>query len=72
MMQPIQNFIVFCLESYRQKNESGGNSSFELFKYNGVFEFLTENYEVLHTQGKDYILEEIATFLKSRHAVISR
>lgn len=60
------NFIVFCLETYRSKYHLKGRQIFDLFKNSGLFDYLLNGYEVLHTQGKNYILEDITDFLKAR------
>ncbi|WP_242651344.1 DUF3791 domain-containing protein [Clostridium tetani] len=37
-----------------------------LFYENGITDFLIDNYDILHTQGKGYILSEIELFLQNR------
>ena len=36
-----------------------------LFLELNVYDFLMQNYEILHTQGENYILEEIEGYLKN-------
>lgn len=36
------------------------------FDHHGVIDFLRSGYDVLHTQGREYILSEIDVFLKNR------
>ena len=36
-----------------------------LFRQTGVFQYLTEGYEVLHTQGRNYIVADIDDFIKN-------
>jgi len=43
-----------------------GKDVADLFKASGTLEFIINGYEMLHTQGKEYILEEIEIFLKNR------
>jgi hypothetical protein len=38
-------FVAFCLEGYKNKH--------------GIKQFLSDHYDVLHTQGMPWILEEI-------------
>jgi len=37
-----------------------------LFKKYGVLEYLGECYDVLHTVGRDYIIEDIDLFIAAR------
>lgn len=61
----ISQFIVFCTENYRISRQLKGSEVVALFQKQNVYDFLTQNYEVLHTQGEEYILEEIELFIKN-------
>lgn len=56
---PVQQFQIFCLEHYKVKKKIPGHNALKEFKKNNVFHFLKIGYDVLHTQGKGYIMEEI-------------
>ncbi|HIG0361579.1 TPA: DUF3791 domain-containing protein [Clostridium sporogenes] len=43
-----------------------GKEVANLFYESGVIDFLMESYDLLHTQGKEYILSEIELFLQNR------
>ncbi|MDR0853407.1 MAG: DUF3791 domain-containing protein [Clostridiales Family XIII bacterium] len=62
----ISEFIVFCAEEYRAENELSGSELFHLFENNGVFKYLTDNYDLLHTFGRDYIVDTIDEFIKNK------
>jgi hypothetical protein len=59
-------FFIFCIEGY--KNFSGQPAEMVLttFTTEKVFDFLSENFDVLHTQDKSYIMETIDDFLKNK------
>lgn len=59
-------FVIFCIECYVREHHLSGLEAFALFKNRGVLAFLQDHFEVLHTQGDAYILEEIESFLKKR------
>ena len=59
-------FLSFCIESYKVKHHMKGKDTANLFKESGVINFLIDGYDMLHTQGKDYIIEEIEIFLRKR------
>lgn len=59
-------FIVFCTEVYARRNALSSLQTYSLFKAKGLISFLKKNYEVLHTQGEDYIMDEINLYLKRR------
>lgn len=62
----IEEFQLFCLENYRMSNNLSGEVALEQFISFKVFEFLESGFEVLHTQGINYIISEINEFIKSR------
>lgn len=59
-------FLIFCIEQYRLRGNSSSSGVLAMFIRLGVDRFLKENFEVLHTQGAEYILHEIDTFIKKR------
>lgn len=63
-------FTVFSLESYKLHRNLSGKAVAELFSKYGVFDYLNEFYDVLHTTGHDYINNDIDIYLKSRGVVI--
>lgn len=67
MDKKINDFIIFCLEYYKQKNNLTGKEAYDIFERYGVFDYLHEGYDVLHTQGKDWLINDIEEFLKVRN-----
>lgn len=59
-------FVSFCIEQYKnEKGLSGEDAMRELSEY-GVLDYLEEFYEPLHTQSRQWILEDIDNFIKLR------
>jgi hypothetical protein len=61
----IYKFIIFCLEHYRNFKKITAIQAFLLFRQTDAFQYLTEGYEVLHTQGKNYIVADIDDFINN-------
>lgn len=59
-------FLTFCIEQYKHKHDMEGLKVKEMFDNTGVTEYLIQNYEVLHTQSKQWILDDIETFIENR------
>ena len=64
------NFAVFCMESYKVHKALTGRQVFELFEKYGVYDYLREFYDVLHTTGYQYINNDIDIYLNARNAVV--
>ncbi|GHT02167.1 hypothetical protein AGMMS49525_05210 [Bacteroidia bacterium] len=64
--QNINKFIIFCLENYKSALNLSGVQALSDFKDYDVFTYLSNGYEVLHTQGKDYIINDIKDFIAHR------
>ncbi|MEE1060832.1 MAG: DUF3791 domain-containing protein [Ruminococcus sp.] len=69
-MSKESTFIVFCIESYKIHRKLSGRAVAELFSDYGVFDYIREFYDVLHTTGHNYINNDIDIFLSSRGAEI--
>ncbi|MBO4576200.1 MAG: DUF3791 domain-containing protein [Neisseriaceae bacterium] len=57
-------FIAWCIEEYAVYKHKTQKDTANLFYQNGVLSFLQENADILHTQGKDYILGAICDFME--------
>lgn len=64
--EQIIEFIAFCIENFKVKHGMKGKAVANLFYESKVLEFLKDAYEMLHTQSKDYIIEEIEVYLRNR------
>ncbi|MGM9736997.1 MAG: DUF3791 domain-containing protein [Candidatus Cryptobacteroides sp.] len=62
----ISYFIAFCIEQYKTAKGLEGAEVAKLFFDKGVAAYLAENYEVLHTQSHQWLIEEIDDFLNNR------
>ena len=69
MIMPTDNisyFIAFCIEQYKTAKGFEGAEVAKLFFDKGVAEYLADNYEILHTQSHQWLIEEIDDFLNNR------
>jgi hypothetical protein len=65
-MSKTLEFKVFCFEAYRAAKNMTGREAMALFKKFGILDYLETCYGVLHTTGRDYIVEDIDLFIKAR------
>lgn len=59
-------FKMFCMENYRVEEELTAEEVLFVFSKYAVFSFLEDTFEVLHTQGKDYIIDSIRVYIKNK------
>ncbi len=60
------DFIVFCLESYKHAHDLTGKAALKVFTDNKVFDYIQSFYDVLHSTGQGYIVEDIDLYINSR------
>ena len=58
------SFVSFCIEEYKTQHNMDGASVAALFEKCGVIDFLMKHFDVLHTLGKEAILNEITQFME--------
>lgn len=56
-------WLSWCIEEYAAKNQLVNTEAAALFEKHDVLTYLSDNAEILHTQGKPYILSCIDDFL---------
>ncbi len=59
-------FVAFCIEEYGAAKEMTGEQALDLFSKYGVIDYLSECFGVLHTQGRQWLIEEIDEFIDIR------
>ena len=58
-------FTVFCMENYKVHRNLSGKQVLKLFEDYGVFAYINEFYDVLHTTGHNYINNNIDMYIES-------
>lgn len=62
--QRATEFAVFCIENTAARLDCSGRDIFlELQRTDGIENFLYPSYPALHTQGKDYIVDEVLQYI---------
>ena len=62
----IAYFLSFCIEQYKVKQGLSGEDTMNLFEKYNVLSYLSDNFEVLHTQGRQWLMEEIEDYITKR------
>ena len=57
-------FVSFCIEQYKMHKGISGNETMKLFDQYGVTDYLANHFDVLHTQGAKWLMQEIDDFIK--------
>lgn len=59
-------FTIFCIESLAEALHQDGATVYQALsgEKNLIQSYIIPEYEVLHTQGKDYIVEELLRVMK--------
>lgn len=52
-------FVSFCIEQYKQHAGISGEQAAELLFRSGIAEYLNDHFDVLHTQSRQWLMEEI-------------
>lgn len=59
-------FVAFCIEEYGAIKGMTGEQVLDLFSQYGVTDYLSKCFESLHTQGRQWLMEEIDEFIDIR------
>lgn len=57
-------FVAFCIEQYKAAKGMDGADVAQLFFQKGVASYLADNFDVLHSQSRQWLMEEIDEYLK--------
>lgn len=59
-------FVSFCIEEYGAAKGMSGEQVLDLFSQYGVTDYLSKCFEPLHTQSRQWLIEEIDDFIEIR------
>lgn len=59
-------FVSFCIEQYAKAKKIRTEDVVNLFEEYGITEHFCKFYDVLHTHGHNWLIEEIDKMIKSR------
>ena len=59
-------FVSFCIEQYAKAKNMSTEDVMDLFEQYGITEHFCEFYGVLHTQGHNWLIEEIDEMINNR------
>ena len=60
----IAYFLSFCIEQYKKHKNTSGSDVMSLFIQYGIDKYLTENFEILHSQSRQWLMEEIDEYIE--------
>ena len=64
--QDIAYFLSFCIEQYKNEKRMNGVEVLNTFNKYGVLDYLNNHFEILHTQNRQWILEDIDEYINTR------
>ena len=63
IMDKLLSFKVFCLESYKAVHRLTGKAALDVFFKHRVFDYIATCYDVLHSNGRLYIVSDIDEYI---------
>lgn len=65
-------FAIFCIENVASTLDRDSRDVYEMLtkKSDILYSYIVPEYEMLHTQGKEYIVNDIIEFMKKRGVIV--
>lgn len=61
------NFSIFILYSLAEKWKKTPSAVYKILNSTGILDnYIIAGYDILHTQGKEYLVEDITDFVKEK------
>jgi len=65
-MDKILPFKIFCLENYTSFHNLSGKAALDIFIKYKLFEYINDYYDILHSFGLIYLMNDIDEFIMHR------
>ena len=62
------DFVVYCIEEYRNAKKLTGRQVIAIFNKYRVYDFIEKSYDALHTYGGDEIAWNIGEYMQHKGA----
>ena len=59
-------FYTYCVEYFATRKRISGMQAWVTFKETGADDYIIDNYDLLHTQGMEYVYDDIQHFINRR------
>lgn len=72
-LKDITYFISFCIEQYMNEKGINEDEVISIFSEYGVFDYLKDYFDVLHTQSRQWLVADIEEFIndrKNKHMIL--
>ena len=60
------DFYIYSMERYSIAKGLSGLQTFSLFKRYGIDDYLLDHYDLLHTQGTGYVIDDVDQLIQQR------
>ena len=65
------DFLIYCVETYKNAKHLTGNQVAELFTRYRVWEYVYSCVGALHTTGDNYIVDDIELYIEARQPAMT-
>ena len=71
MSKSVLDFAIFCIEGVAERLRLPGNIVYDLLtrKSHILNDYIVPSYDVLHTQSKQYVVDDIISFMKEEGVI---
>lgn len=71
MTKEIFSFVIYMIHACARRWDMLPSEVYRKLRHSGcIDDYLVRHYEVLHTQGTEYLVDDIQTYLKTRGVAI--
>lgn len=71
MSKPVLDFAIFCIEGVAERLRLPGNVVYDLLTRKSCIlnDYIVSSYDVLHTQSRQYVVDDIISFMKEEGVI---
>ena len=68
LSESVLEYVVFCIENVAERLDITGNEIYQRLTYdsNILDSYIIPSYDSLHTQSKEYIVDDIIDYMRER------
>lgn len=64
------DFVTYCIVNLAGRLSLSQKKVYRMLKDNGIIDYIIKGYDILHTFGKDYLMDDLIEYMREKGVVL--
>ena len=64
------DFVTYCINNLASRLSLSQRTVYRMLKDSGIIDYIVKGYDILHTFGKDYLMDDLIGYMREKGVVL--